>query len=116
VNPQGRSFNGSGPANSNGNTNGNSPQKVEEHMSDRGIIVALNAGTGVVGFRLEDGSHVLADQLGAGALHEGQVLEGRMHTVGIETLTDSQTGATEDFFVLAYDLSLEAIQAETAEA
>ena len=85
-------------------------------MSDRGVIVALNPRTGVVGLRLQDGSHVLADQLGAGALHEGQVLDGNMHTVGVESLRDAQSGATEDFFVLAYDLSLEAIQAETAEA
>lgn len=85
-------------------------------MSDRGVIVALNPGTGVVGFRLQDGSHVLADQLGTGALHEGQVLEGQMHTVGVESLRDAQSGATEDFFVLAYDLSLSAVQAEFAQA
>lgn len=79
-------------------------------VSDRGTIVALDARAGVVGFKLDDGSHVLAEQLSAGELHQGQVLEGRMRTVGIEPLSDPQSGIAEDFFVLAYDLSLEAIQ------
>jgi len=83
---------------------------TDGRVSDQGSIVALDTKAGVVGFKLNDGTHVLAEQMSAGELHQGQVLEGRMRTVGIEPLRDPQSGNVEDFFVLAYDLSLEAIQ------
>ena len=56
----------------------------------------------------EDGSYVLAQQIDAKPLKTGQVLEGTLNTIGIESASDPQSGITYEFFIAAYALSREA--------
>ena len=57
-----------------------------------------------------DGSYALAEQLGNAPLQPGQQLQGELHSVGLETLQDSQTQATYEVFMQAYGLSAEGLR------
>lgn len=81
-------------------------------MSERGTVEFSNSSTGGVGLRAQDGSYVLAEQLDAKPLQVGQVLVGRMDSVGAESLNDSLSNEIYEVFIQAYGLSLDAVRNE----
>lgn len=81
-------------------------------MERQGEITRIDARTGRFALRLEDGSYVLAEQLGVEPLQLGKSLSGQVGTLGTEMFTDVGTAAAYEVNVLAYDLSLEAIEEE----
>lgn len=81
-------------------------------MQQEGVVVYADARSGRFGLRMADGSYALGEQLDAQPLAVAQPLSGRVDTVGIETLADANTAATYSVFILAYDLSLEALEQE----
>jgi len=81
-------------------------------MSQNGTIVLIDARTGRLGLQVADGSYLLAEQLDVQPLRVGVSLSGQMEALGIETLTDAHAHAAYSVFILAYGLSLEAVEQE----
>ena len=81
-------------------------------MNDVATVALTRPSTGGIALKHEDGSYVLAEQLGAKPLQVGQRLVGCIASIGIERLTDQQSGEDYAIFVQAYGLALEAVQAE----
>lgn len=81
-------------------------------MDEQGVIEFTNAFTGGVGLRGQDGSYVLVEQVDVKPLKVGQVLRGRMDSVGVEYFTDSQSDERYEVFVQAFGLSLDAVRNE----
>lgn len=81
-------------------------------MTDVTTVALTRPSTGGVALRHEDGSYALAEQLGAKQLQVGQKLVGSVDSIGIERLTDQQSGEDFALFIQAYGLALEAVQAE----
>jgi hypothetical protein len=81
-------------------------------MNDVATVALTKPSTGGVALKYEDGSYILAEQLGAKPLQVGQRLVGRIASIGIERLTDEQSGEDYAIFVQAYGLALEAVEAE----
>ncbi|MEN5178609.1 hypothetical protein ABE501_02410 [Comamonas testosteroni] len=73
-------------------------------------VIAYQAQTGFIGLQLPDGSYALAEQLGNQPLREGQLLQGNLHSVGLETLEDASTHAAHEVFMQAYGLSAEGLR------
>jgi hypothetical protein len=87
---------------------------IEEDMRHNGTVVLIDTLTGRFGLRVQDGSHVLGEQLDANPLQVGIALSGQMDSMGSETLTDDYTAAPYKVFILAYGLSLEAVEQDLA--
>ena len=83
-------------------------------MEEQGTVTLVKQSTGGVAIRVSDGSYVLADQLDSKSLEPGRSLSGHMSTIGVESLTDAQSGETFSVFVQAYGLSYEAVRDELA--
>lgn len=81
-------------------------------MQQEGTVVVTDAGTGRFGLHVPDAGYVLAEQLDNQLLIVGGSLSGSMDTMGTETLTDASTGMKYAVFILAYGLSLEAVEQE----
>jgi hypothetical protein len=81
-------------------------------MYQNGTVVLTNATTGRFSLRIGDAGYVLAEQLDAQPMLVGGHLSGSMQALGIETLTDPSTGTEYSVNILAYDLSLEAVEQE----
>lgn len=81
-------------------------------MQQQGIVVQTNVVTGRFAVHVEDGSYVLAEQLDMQPLRMGEALSGRMDMVGPEVLADTHTAHNYSVSILAYGLSLEAIEEE----
>ena len=79
-------------------------------MPEMAQVLVYQARTGQIGLQLSDGSLALAEQLGNEPLQPGQQLQGELHSVGLETLEDSQTHARYEVFVQAYGLSAEGLR------
>ena len=81
-------------------------------MTNLTTVALTKPSTGGVALRHENGSYTLAEQLGAQQLEVGQKLVGCIDSIGIERLTDEQSGEDYAIFIQAYGLALEAVQAE----
>lgn len=81
-------------------------------MSDQGVVIAFKPSSGRMALRTDDGSFVLAEQTDANPLREGLSLHGNMHAFGPETWSDEGEQARYEVFVLAWDLSQEAVDTE----
>ncbi len=73
-------------------------------------VIAYQAQTGLIGLQLPDGSYALAEQLGNQLLREGQLLQGNLHSVGLEALEDASTHVAYEVFMQAYGLSAEGLR------
>lgn len=83
-------------------------------MSARGTVKWISAKNGVIVIAVEDGTHVLAEPLGAETLHMGAQVTGNMHSVGEVTLKQVNSKLLWRGFILAYDLSESAVLTEIA--
>ena len=83
-------------------------------MNDVATVALTRPSTGGIALRCGDGSYALAEQLGAKQLQVGQKLVGSLDSIGIERLTDQESGEDFAIFIQAYGLALEAVQAELA--
>ena len=81
-------------------------------MQQQGTVSLIDARTGRFALRVEDGSYILAEQLDVEPLQVGNSLTGEMAAVGTETLVDVDTAAKHGVFILAYNLSLDAVKEE----
>jgi hypothetical protein len=84
-------------------------------MQGPAIVAFTNASNGRLALRTLDGSYVLAEQLDIQPLRPGQELFGEMEALGTETLTDRQSSINYTAFIVAYGLSLEAVEHELSE-
>ena len=83
-------------------------------MTDVATVALTKPSTGGAALRHADGSYALVEQLGAKQFQVGQRLAGRIDSIGVERLTDQESGEDFAIFVQAYGLALEAVQAELA--
>lgn len=83
-------------------------------MQQNGTVVLIDTHTGRFGLRVQDGTYLLAEQLDARPLRLGVSLSGQMDAMGVETLSDDYAADKYQVFILAYDLSLEAVEQEFA--
>ena len=81
-------------------------------MTDVTTVALTKPSTGGVALRREDGSYALAEQLGAKPLQVGQQLVGATDVIGVERLVDPRSGEDYAVFIQAYDLALDAVEAE----
>ena len=81
-------------------------------MLETATVVLTKEITGGVAFRLQDGSHVLAEQIDSKKLRVGQKLQGQLDSMGIEQLMDLESNNVYGVFVQAYGLTLEAVRGE----
>jgi hypothetical protein len=81
-------------------------------MQQQGTVALIDAPTGRFALRVDDGSYILAEQLDVQPLQVGNSLAGEMASVGTGTFTDVRTAAEYGVFILAYDLSREAVEQE----
>lgn len=79
-------------------------------MEQEGRVVLTDPASGRFGLLVRDGGYLLAEQIDARPIAIGATLAGAMGTMGVETLTDTGTGIGHRVFVLAYDLSREAVE------
>ena len=79
-------------------------------MQQEGDVVNVDAATGRFALRADDGSYVLAEQLGTRPMQAGDRLSGRMDVTGTETLAGIAAGQQYDVFIVAYGLSLDAVE------
>jgi hypothetical protein len=87
---------------------------IEDAMQQNGTVVLIDTHTGRFGLRVQDGTYLLAEQLDARPLRLGVSLSGQMDAMGVETLSDGYAADKYQVFILAYDLSLEAVEQEFA--
>ncbi|QPF72199.1 hypothetical protein G8A07_04145 [Roseateles sp. DAIF2] len=83
-----------------------------DSAEQQGRVALLRPASGGPALVLEDGSHVLAEQLDGQVLAPGQLLRGRMTAFGVEDWFDAASGARVPVFVQAWGLSLEAVRGE----
>ena len=76
---------------------------------ETGTVRFANAGKGPIGIELADSTYVLAEQLQAGVLAPGTQLQGDLRNFGEALLRDAASDAQWPVFVIAYDLSKEAV-------
>ena len=81
-------------------------------MQRQGTVALMDAQTGRFALNVEGGIYVLAEQLDAQPLQVGTSLSGQMELMGTETLIDTSTATRYGVNILAYDLSLEAVEQE----
>jgi hypothetical protein len=84
----------------------------ELNMTEVATVALTKPSTGGVALRHADGSYALAEQLGAKQLQIGQKLVGCIESIGIERLTDQESGEDFAVFIQAYGLAFDAVQAE----
>lgn len=76
---------------------------------EHGTVKWVHAKSGMTGIALDDGSCVLIEPMGASGPAVGARLTGDMRSFGEVALRCSESGKTWMGFVLAYDLSEDAI-------
>jgi len=76
---------------------------------EHGTVKWVHAKSGMTGIALDDGSHVLIEPIGASGPPVGARLTGDMRSFGEVALRCSESDKTWAGFVLAYDLSEDAI-------